>query len=335
MKLNLFTFNFREKMRNFIFNIAIFSATIILTIQFYSIPLDRIDQKNNYLAAINIKHKRIEDIKNNKILFVGGSNLAFGIDSKKIEDALGQPIVNLGMHGGLGLNFMLNEAAAVIKNGDTVILSIEYYLSTEGDFKLQKEVTKYFPKANDYITTDYLRELSYTIQEKAESIRANISFLKNKIINNTLATATAENNDALYHLKNFNVYGDMIGHLNMKSVDIEIGSKPFKISYEYYKGIQLINYFIQIAKEKNVTVYFIFPPYPSYQFNMAYSTIKKYEADLKRDLNAPILTKPEDSIYDKIMFFDTIYHLNKTGRAQHTQFIINTIKNCIKKLPSN
>lgn len=311
----------------------------MLTIHFYSRPLNQIDQKNNYLAAINIKHKRIEDIKKNKILFVGGSNLAFGIDSKKIEDALGQPIVNLGMHGGLGLNFMLNEAAAVIKNGDIVILSIEYYLSTEGDFKLQKEVTKYFPKANDYITTDYLRELSYTIQEKAESIRANISFLKSKIIKknnkNTLTTAATENDEALYHLKNFNIYGDMVGHLNMKFVDIEIGSKPFQISYEYYKGIQLINSFIQTAKEKNVTVYFIFPPYPSYQFKMNFATIKKYETDLKRDLNTPILTKPEDSIYDKVMFFDTIYHLNKMGRTLHTQFIINTIKNCIKTLPSN
>ncbi|HPG73671.1 MAG TPA: hypothetical protein PLM49_05215, partial [Bacteroidales bacterium] len=61
------------------------------------------------MAAIIDKHKRIDSIKSPKIIFAGGSNLPFGIDSKMIQDSLHTPVVNLGLHAGLGLDFMLNE----------------------------------------------------------------------------------------------------------------------------------------------------------------------------------------------------------------------------------
>ena len=63
---------------------------------------------NNYQASVIDKIQRLESIKEPKIILVGNSNVAFGINSKMIEDALGMPVVNLGLHGAMGNTFHEN-----------------------------------------------------------------------------------------------------------------------------------------------------------------------------------------------------------------------------------
>ena len=56
------------------------------------------DQRDDsYLAAILEKDRLIRNTPSPKIILVGGSNLAFGIDSKAIEDSLGLHVVNMGL----------------------------------------------------------------------------------------------------------------------------------------------------------------------------------------------------------------------------------------------
>lgn len=60
---------------------------------------------DNYDAALVDKVDRLKSITEPKIILVGDSNVAFGINSKKIEEELGMPVVNLGLHGALGNAF--------------------------------------------------------------------------------------------------------------------------------------------------------------------------------------------------------------------------------------
>ena len=50
------------------------------------------------------------------------------MDSKLVESELKMPVVNLGLHAGLGLEFILNEISSQMKSGDEVVISLEYYL---------------------------------------------------------------------------------------------------------------------------------------------------------------------------------------------------------------
>ena len=56
----------------------------------------------NYQASLIDKVERLTSIDEPKIILVGHSNLSFGIKSEMLEEALGMPVVNLGLHGGLG-----------------------------------------------------------------------------------------------------------------------------------------------------------------------------------------------------------------------------------------
>ncbi|MBD5105768.1 MAG: hypothetical protein HDT41_02120, partial [Lachnospiraceae bacterium] len=57
--------------------------------------------QNNQASLID-KVKRLESIEGPKIVLVGNSNLPFGIVSEDMENALHMPVVNMGLHGGVG-----------------------------------------------------------------------------------------------------------------------------------------------------------------------------------------------------------------------------------------
>ncbi|MEI7503504.1 MAG: hypothetical protein WCJ61_09490, partial [Paludibacter sp.] len=99
-----------------------------------------------------------------------------------------------------------------------------------------------------------------------------------------------------------------------------------KINYELWKGIKLLNEFAEFAKFKNIRVYFIFPCYPKSEFELNKVVIKKYENDLRRELEMPILNKPEDFVFADSLFYDTVYHLNKVGREKRTGLLIEILK---------
>lgn len=92
-------------MKKFIKNLSIFIAIILVICLLFSI-LDIFVVKNQYsqgyTAALVDKIDRLKSIKEPKIIILGDSNLAFGINSKIIEEELKMPVINMGLHGGIG-----------------------------------------------------------------------------------------------------------------------------------------------------------------------------------------------------------------------------------------
>jgi len=82
--------------------------------------------QDEYVAALIDKDELLGSTLGPRFLFVGGSNLAFGLDSTMVEEAAGLPVVNCGLHANLGLQFMLNRARIHLTEGDIVVLCPEY-----------------------------------------------------------------------------------------------------------------------------------------------------------------------------------------------------------------
>src|SRR5258708_4132609 len=98
-------------MKRFFLKAGILSFAIILTVVIIILfLLPALRDPNDYLGASAEKEKRENSISRPKIILVGGSNLAFGINSEIIEKEFKMPVVNMGLHAGLGLEFTLNEA---------------------------------------------------------------------------------------------------------------------------------------------------------------------------------------------------------------------------------
>ena len=75
-----------------------------------------------YNAAILDKMERLRSLDGPKIILIGDSNLAYGMDSAVLEERLDMPVVNLGLHGGLGSAFHERMAYGEIGEGDIVVV---------------------------------------------------------------------------------------------------------------------------------------------------------------------------------------------------------------------
>ena len=61
-----------------------------------------------------------------KIVFGGGSGTIMGVRAKDVQKAFGVPTVNMGVHAGLEIDYILYRLKRVLREGDVVILPLEY-----------------------------------------------------------------------------------------------------------------------------------------------------------------------------------------------------------------
>ncbi len=66
-----------------------------------------------------------ETIHQPKIVFIGGSNVRFGLDAKAMTRDLNMPVINYGLHASLGLDVITDRALQCVKDGDIVVFSPE------------------------------------------------------------------------------------------------------------------------------------------------------------------------------------------------------------------
>lgn len=287
----------------------------------------RIRDYNEFMAASIDKELRHKVLPAPRLVFLGGSNLAFGIDSKKISESVGLPVLNMGLHAGLGLNFILNEAKKDIKPNDVIILSTEYFLPPQGSVKLQSLLVDVNPKAITYAASnpsDYIRLTNRNFQRCLSTL---FYLCLHKITGKEI-------NEKIYRRGAFSAEGDNIAHLS----DTTKYPIDFSVTYknEYSDGIKAINQFIDIAKSASAKVYYIYPNYPKSAFILHNGSITWFAREMNQRLNCQVLGTPADFVLDDSLYYDSFYHLNKTGRKLRTDALINLLKRAnIPNIKSN
>jgi len=273
--------------------------------------------KTDYLAAIIDKHASAESITKPKILLIGGSNLAFGIDSKLLQDSIGLPVVNMGLHAGLGLPFLLAEAGTLIQPNDVVLLSLEYSFynkDNQPNYDLIEQTELLYPNSKSFS--------GFSIRK---SIYQNYIHFKKAFHNDTIAY------NPIYNRNAFNKYGDVISHLEITKNTVH----EFDFKLEKIQEIACLTEFkdlIAMANAKHATVYLLFPDLPRKEYEKEKETILHVEQLLKRHLSElKIIGNTESFVLNDTLFFDTVYHLNKKGRAIRTLQLINLLDFLKKK----
>ena len=112
-------------MKKFISKIFLFLLLFILislsasALFFYKITPQ---YETGYNASILDKSARLNSINGPKIVLIGDSNVSFGFQSDLIEQAYGIPVVNMGLHGGLGNAFHEEMAKMNVQEGDIYVI---------------------------------------------------------------------------------------------------------------------------------------------------------------------------------------------------------------------
>jgi len=188
-------------------------------------------QKNDYLAAIHDKHMILKNIENPAVILAGGSNVAFGIDSLAIEKKIGFPVVNLGLHAGLGLDFMLEELKFCVRPGDFIILSTEYFLNRAGSYPLKILIKGLYPMAGSFFEEKAERKKLLLASPELPAAGF-LEWLQNfrRSCNNRVE------DPAIYNRKSFNSRGDLVAHLNSGAAK-NLNSRAL-LPYYQWEGIE-------------------------------------------------------------------------------------------------
>ena len=290
---------------------------IVLTTGFcfllQAVVAPKIRDTNAFVGATIEKEKRLAELPSPRLVFVGGSNWAFGLDSKKISDFTHLPVVNMGLHAGLGVAFVLNEAKEHIKKGDKIILSVEYGLTKMGDKKLFSQLVDINQRAANY--------LNYSFNDRLSLININWQ----RCISSLFFAAILSPNEKVYRRDGFSAEGDMIAHLDAPKPENLTDKGPMKFR-DYSDELAALNEFIKAATEKGAAVYYAFPAYVASEYQLNKSIVDQYEAQFKAQLTCPIINAPNTFVYPDADFFDTAYHLNKNGREKRTDKMIEILK---------
>lgn len=128
---------------------------------------------NDYAQASVLKHRRLLEAPGRRIVLVGGSNLAFGVDSTILEQKTGCSVINMGMNGYLGVKFMLREVAPHLRPQDIVVVALEYdsfFKPVDGRPSDQLMVVKANPRTFSYLDAKQrlkvLQTVPYVAQQK-------------------------------------------------------------------------------------------------------------------------------------------------------------------------
>lgn len=272
-----------------------------------------------YMAAWIDKIALLRGTPSPRILLVGGSNLTFGIDSGMLSSATGLPVVNSSLHAGYGLDVNLNLVKPYIRNGDIILLVPEYEYFNNSDEHTRGGVPTLAALLDAYPPVifsfsdpqlDRLPEiLSAVVKIRHERYLAlkKVDFDQNRYNHEIRGT--------VYLRDQFNQYGDEIGHLNIQS-------NPFPLNQIMYLGskvgnqrvIYLLENFEKYAQSKGAKIIYFFPYGRKYNCDLSQTGLEELYQFITDHFQFTTVSTPLNNCVSNDLFFDTNYHLTKTGR---------------------
>ncbi len=275
-----------------------------------------------YFGEMADKYERLRTVEGEKIVVIGGSSVAFGVNSEMMENYLGRPVVNFGLYGPLGTTIMLDLTRGHIREGDIVVIAAEPDHQTmsmtfngEGFWQCcDSDFTMLFKLRGDKI---------------GQMLGSFWTYAQKKL--NFYRYGKAQPNDVYSH-SSFNERGDMVFRRNDVDMDdwfddeVLINLDPSIIDDEF---IDYVNDYVAYCERQGATVYWSYPPMNILAVQQDYEERLTYATYLREHLDCEVISNLDDYILWPGYFYDTNYHVNTRGVSVHTANLTQDLVNMI------
>jgi hypothetical protein len=288
-------------------------------------------EKNYYLAALD-KLALVRTQASPRVIFLGGSSAAFGIDSGLIGERLGLHPVNTGLHAGFGLDFFLDTVEPFVRTGDVVVLAPEYEAFTK-HFHADPEMFAHFVETD----VSFMKTLSWR-QSREVLDRGYALHLKKALRLAIGGHAPSQDLPLEVYLRSgFNANGDFVSHHGRPSSVVPPARTSawfvFKDELRTVAAIQYLNRFALSCRSKGASVFLAHPPLYDRVFNQSREHISRLDELLQRSLEVAMLDKPADSAFPLSHFYDSYYHLTAEGKRIHSEALASRLQTALARLP--
>lgn len=304
---------------------ALLLIPIVLLLSVFCLPSQ---YEKSYMGELKYKYNRLKNTDGKRIIIVGGSGMAFDVDSSLIKENFPEyEVVNLGMYAALGTASVLDMTISNIHDGDLVIFAPEQSKQT----------------LSDYLGGDYAWQaldgafylLPYFFNSEKNISLMLAAFPRFAIEKLRLfITASAPDPDSVYRKSAFNEYGDIADDLPQNTMlngfdeNTAVSYDTSVIPADY---VSYLNECGKKATQKGSTLLFAYCPANKAAVVEAKESdfenaIDGYDLFLRNTLAIEVIGNPYDSIMDKEWFYDTNFHLNSSGKKLYTRQFIRNLK---------
>ena len=297
--------------RNIVFLLKLVAAICLLAGYIYHVLPQ---YENGYNASLIDKVERLESIDEPKIVLLGHSSLAFGIDSERIEEAFGMPVVNMGLHGGNGNAFHEEMAKYNVAQGDIYIICHSDY---DDDNVIQDAMTAWSSIENHLNLWKILRVNDIGTMAKAFPI-----YLKHCLGYHSAGTGN-QDPGGLYARSAFNEYGDVALLREGNQYTFEGEVVPPGIGDAAVDRINELNGYLA---RRGATLLVAGYPIGNGNVTAEAAEFEAFQEQLADRLDCPVISNYADYMFDYRYFYDTNLHLNTEGVALRTGQLISDIK---------
>lgn len=311
-------------MRKFILKIFAISGIVVLIffLMLIYLPMD----KDNYIREYNKKIDIIKTTPGPRLILIGASTLAFGVDSKQISDSLGVNVINMGLHAGIGARYYLDDYLQYIRKDDIVIISPSYY----SDFI---EGANGFPETMPdlMIATNWRNVEKLNINQILQLIKGTPFYC----LRNTMDLFKSpmkefdpkqENLEFRFIASGFNEYGDEISHWtipsrnnkqNINADENTLSNNIIKVDERFLVYLKDV---IENYKKKGAIV-LLMPEISSHKNYVEYNPIQIENIMKKHGMT--FFTNPKNLEFHDSCSYDEwgSAHLNRDGVTQASQRI--------------
>jgi hypothetical protein len=277
---------------------------------------------NSYASAMNDKHRRLEELNGHRLIIVGGSNAAFGYDCRVVEQRLPLQPVNMALYAGFGIEFMCAEITPDVRQGDVVVLSLEY-----SGFEEQQAFDRQFWR---------------TILFRPQCVREWLSADKKLLLDDGLGFLAAIGQYGWARLYNpdltlpkrpytrdsFDEYGDVVIHWQYKP-----GGPHERISLMapttrevMARRVAVVSKYVHEWERRGAKVVVDYPHIPQWEFARHRAQLDALDAEMRAALGDRVLLRVDDIPWPEGYFFDSAYHLRGPGMRRRATELANRLR---------
>lgn len=281
-----------------------------------------------YYAELADMYSKLRGAEGKKIVVIGTSSVAFGVDSALIEEQLraagaDYEVCNFGLYGALGTKVMLDLSRDSIGEGDIVIFAPElseqtlslYFSASEMWRAADCDYSLFFGIAKENLSAMTGNFTSY-VAEKTACVRSGSPASPSGVYAHSSFDGNCDMKNAE---RGYNIMLGGYDVTNMLELDADMFSEQF---------VDYVNDYNDYITSRGAVMYFSFPPInASCLKSYDEEDVEKFWSALSKLFDCKIISDVNDYIMDEEWFFDTNFHVNSSGMTVHSVSLLNDIKN--------
>lgn len=255
----------------------------------------------------------VEEFKSeHRIFVVGGSGVHMGIDTQIMSEQLNRPIINLGLHAGLGIEAIISSIKPYLQEGDIILLIPEYDIITDEDGmgRLAGEFG---------FLSGLINQMDITLEQKTQSL-LNLGNPSLKSLYATMLKFYKKGFKYDYYTNQVDVFGNQV-ELKTKNITAQMVKQqpPSKNS------IKRIENFKEYINSKDAYLIIGLPWFLTKDIQKSKENVREFIKQYEQ-LAPTIYDNDYNLKTDKKLFGDTVYHLSYEGRKKRSYVLVKQLR---------